>query len=255
LTLLAQLPFQVEALASSCQITQKHTDPEEVVERIAMAGTVILTGANSSLGIHAVEHLLSTYPKYTAILTVRNDSETDTNTGQVRSIIARFPNAKASIHALDLSSLPAVHAFADQIKSDIASAKYPALVAIIANAYYWNLIDDPEITADGYDKTIQVTHIAHSALILRLLGSFGDKGRIVLLSSDSHWPGKNPMERYPPTIPDDPDELLKPTTDADKQGRGYQRYASAKLAITTWLYPLNKYLQQVSFSTKPVRFF
>jgi NAD(P)-dependent dehydrogenase (short-subunit alcohol dehydrogenase family) len=211
-----------------------------------MAGTLILTGANSSLGIPAAEHLLSSYPNYTAVFTVRDASASDTNTTKLRGTIARFPNAKATVYPLDLSSLSAVHAFADQLSSDISSGKYPPLAAIIANAYYWNLVGDPEITADGFDKTFEVAHIAHSALILRLISSFGEKGRVVLLSSDSHWPGKNSMEKYPPVIPSNLDELVKPVSDADKQGRGYQRYATAKLAITTWLYPLNRHLQKVS---------
>lgn len=211
----------------------------------AMTGTIIFTGANSSLGIPATEHLLASYPQYTAILTVRDASESDRNTAELRRIVARFPDASATILALDLSNLSAVHAFSDQISAEISSNTLPPLHAIIANAYHWNLIDDPEITLDGFDKTFQVAHIAHSALILRLLGSFGGEGRVVLLSSDSHWPGQNSMETYPPVISDNLDELIMPFCDADKKGRGYQRYATAKLAITTWLYPLNKYLQKV----------
>lgn len=211
-----------------------------------MAGSIIFTGANSSLGIPAAEHLLKTYPNHTAIFTVRDDSELDPNTQRLRNIISRFTTAKASIHALDLTSLSAVHAFADQLTLDISKGKYPPLAAIIANAYYWNLVGDSELTSDGFDKTFQVSHIAHSALVLRLLGSFGDKGRVVLLSSDSHWPGKNSMEKYPPVIPLNLEELIRPATDADKQGRGYHRYATAKLAMTTWLYPLNDHLEKVS---------
>lgn len=211
-----------------------------------MAGTIIFTGANSSLGIPAAEHLLSSYPDYTAIFTVRDASESDPNTTKLRDTIARFPKAKATVQALDLSSLSAVHAFADQISLDISSGKYPPLFSIVANAYYWNLVGDPEITADGFDKTFEVSHIAHSALILRLLGSFGETGRVVLLSSDSHWPGKNNMEKYPPVIPSNLNELIKPTCDADKQGWGYHRYATSKLAITTWMYSLNCDLQKAS---------
>ncbi|KAF2657850.1 putative short-chain dehydrogenase [Lophiostoma macrostomum CBS 122681] len=208
-----------------------------------MAGTILLTGANSSLGIPAVEHLLTTYPDHTALLTVRDDSESDINTQRLRETISRFRNAKVKIKALDLASLTAVHTFADQIRFDISNTEYPPLSAIIANAYYWNLVKGPEITPDGFDKTIQVAHIAHSALILRLLGSFGEKGRIVLLSSEAHWSGKNFMQKYAPIIPEDLDELIRPFCDADKSGRGFQRYSTAKLAVTTWLYPLNRYLQ------------
>ncbi|KAI1876645.1 hypothetical protein JX265_004171 [Neoarthrinium moseri] len=52
------------------------------------------------------------------------------------------------------------------------------------------------------------------------------------------------MERYPPTIPDDLELLVKPSVDADKQGRGYQRHATTKLAITTWISWLVAYLLQ-----------
>ncbi|KAI2617139.1 NAD(P)-binding protein [Hypoxylon sp. NC1633] len=210
-----------------------------------MAGTIIFTGANSSLGIPAVEHLLQKHGDYTAILTVRDTSDVDVNTQKLREVVSKFPKAKASIHALDLSSLSATYAFADEIAAGIAGGIFPRLTAIVCNAYYWTLVGDPELTADGFDKTMQVNHISHAALVLRLLGSFGgDGGRVVLISSDSHWTGKNPMEKYPPTIPGDLSLLVKPTVDEDKFGRGYQRYATSKLVLTTWMYALNRYLEK-----------
>ncbi|KAI1102377.1 hypothetical protein F4804DRAFT_334386 [Jackrogersella minutella] len=47
-----------------------------------MAGTVIFTGANCSLGIPAINHLLHKYPEYMLILTVRDRSEADVNTNR-----------------------------------------------------------------------------------------------------------------------------------------------------------------------------
>ncbi|KAH9905802.1 NAD(P)-binding protein [Xylariomycetidae sp. FL2044] len=197
---------------------------------MTMAGTVIFTGANGSLGLPAVEHLLRTYSQYTAILTVRDDSDTNTQTNKLRSMISRLPDAKASIHALDLSSLAAVRAFARKIQAAVADGEYPPLAAIVGNAYHWNLvIDRPELTADdGFDKTMQEAG-----------------GRVVMISSDSHWPGKNPMEKYPPVIPDDLDLLVHPVCDEeDVFGRGYHRYATSKLVVTTWTHALNRYLQE-----------
>lgn len=212
-----------------------------------MAGLVIFTGANSSLGIPAADHLLQTYPEYTAVFTVRDASNSDVNTNALRKTIAPYPEGKASIVGLDLASVSAAHTFADSIISGIQSGQYPPIAAIVCNAYYWNLTGDPELTEDGFDKTIQVAHISHAALVLRLLGSFRPSGgRVVLLSSDSHWPGKNSMEKYPPKIPEDLELLIKPTVDDDKEGRGYQRYATGKLAVTAWMYALNRYLEKVS---------
>lgn len=215
-----------------------------------MAGSVVLTGANSSLGLHAVEHIFTKYPQHTAILTVRDASDDDVNTKRLREIISQHPNVKASIHQLDLFSLAAVHDFSDTIIQSIMGGKYPPLISIICNAFYWNLFGDPELTADGYDKTMQVNYISQVALVLRLLGGFADVGRIILISSDAHWPGKNPMEKYPPSIPDDLELLVKPAIDDDKYGRGYQRYATSKLALTTWTHALNRYLQKVRHLNK-----
>ncbi|KAI1085101.1 putative short-chain dehydrogenase [Whalleya microplaca] len=209
-----------------------------------MPVSVILTGANGSLALHAVEHLLKNCSQYTVILTVRDASDTDANTKKLRDTITRYPEAKAFIHELDLSSLSATHEFADSVSSAITDNIYPPISALIGNAFYWNLVRGPEFLADGYDKSFQINHIAHSALILRLLGKFEEQGRIIFLSTDAHWPGKNAMEVYPPNIPDDLDILVEPFMDNDTFGRGYQRYATSKLATTAWIHALNRNLQK-----------
>jgi len=209
-----------------------------------MAGTIILTGANGSLGLHATEQLLKAYPEFTTIFTVRNATESDANTQSLRQLIARYPDAKASIHQVDFTNLSAVHEFATRISSAITAGEYPPLKSIICNAAYWNLVQGPELTVDGYDKTMQVGHISHVALVLRLIGSFADDGRIVLLSSVVHYRKPNPMASYLPEIPNDMDQLNQECSEKDKQGRGFQRYANSKLVITTWMYALDRYLQQ-----------
>ncbi|OTB02612.1 hypothetical protein M426DRAFT_322534 [Hypoxylon sp. CI-4A] len=210
-----------------------------------MAGTIIITGANGSLAIPAVRHLLTKYPEYTAVLTVRKTEDTDPNTKRLRETIAEFPKAQTSIRRLDLADLAAVHEFASTIAAEVAEKRLPPLASIVCNAYYWNLSGDPEFTEDGVEKTIHINHISHVALVLRLLGSFGPEGgRVVLFTGDGHFPGRNGLEKYPPAIPDDVDSLLKASPDADKLGRGYHRYANSKLAILTWGYALNRYLEK-----------
>ena len=217
-----------------------------------MAGTIIISGANSSLAIPAVQHLLTSYPHYAAILTVRNASDTDANTRKLRDTVAQYSNTKTSIRQLDLANLSAVHDFASAVTAEIADGRIPPLASIICNAYYWNLAGDAQVTGDGYEKSFQVTHLAHVALVLRCLGSFGsDGGRVVLLSSDAHWPGKNSLEKYPPAIPDDLELLVRPAPDksTDNFGRGFQKYAVSKLAVVMWMYALNRYLEKVGIIT------
>lgn len=84
-----------------------------------MAGTIVVTGANSSLAIPAVQHLLANYPHITALLTVRDASDNDINTKDLRTTIAQHPFARTLIRALDLANLPAVHDFASSIAAEI----------------------------------------------------------------------------------------------------------------------------------------
>jgi NAD(P)-dependent dehydrogenase (short-subunit alcohol dehydrogenase family) len=214
---------------------------------VTMAGTVILTGANGSAGLHAAEHLLEGYPTLTLIFTVRSAAASDTNTENVRRIVSKHPTSKASIHEVDLANLEAVFQFATDISARVADGLYPPLKSIICNASCWNLVGDPEYTVDGYEKTIQVCHIAHVAIILRLIDRFATgNGRIVLVSSVGHFRRKTHMSPYIPDLPSDLNQLLHPAPDHHKQGRGFQIYSISKLVITTWMYALDKYLQQVS---------
>lgn len=213
-----------------------------------MAGTIIITGANGSLAIPAVQHLLANYPNYALVLTVRNTLDADANTKRLRDLLKQYPDADSSIRELDLTKLSAVHDFATTVAAEIDNGKLPPLASIICNAYYWNLVGHVETTVDGYEKTFQVNYLAHAALVLRLLGSFGPNGgRVVLFSSDAHWPGKNSLEKYPPAIPNDLQQLVKPAADdpPDNFGRGFQRYAVSKLAAVMWMYVLNRYLEKV----------
>lgn len=213
-----------------------------------MAGTLLLTGANGSLAIPAVDRLLSKYPDYTAVLTVRNTTDADQNTKKLRATIARYPRAKASIRALDLSNLAEVETFASTLAAEIADGKLPSLTSIVCNAYYWNLKTAAERTDDGLDRTLQVNHVAHVALVMRLLGSFSPAaGRVVFLSSDTHEPGKSPLEKIRPSLPDDLEELNRPDAkgDTDKQGQGFWRYSVSKLAILAFTHALNRRLEKV----------
>ncbi|KAI1194517.1 hypothetical protein F5X97DRAFT_275363 [Nemania serpens] len=210
-----------------------------------MAGTIIITGANGSVAIHAVQHLLRGAPDSTLVLTVRDTSDSDSNTKRLRAVLKEFPDSRVSIRKLDLASLKAVNGLADAIATEVVQGTLPPLAAIICNAFHWNMIADPELTEDGLEKTMQVNHASHAALVLRLLGSFGPRGgRLVLFTSDCHSPGRNSLEKYPPGLPDDLDELAKADPETDKQGRGFQKYANSKLAILMWTYALNRYLEK-----------
>lgn len=185
--------------------------------------TVIITGANGSLAIPSVKYLLSKYPTYTALLTVRDD--TDQNSAKLRQVISNFPSSKTQVTKLDLSSLSAVENFASQVKEEIATGELRPLKAIICNAFTWSITRGLQFSADGYERSFAVNHLAHLSLVLRLLDSFSPEGgRITFLSSDAHHPGKNGLEKFPPTLPDDLELLVKPNPDkpGEEVERGFQ---------------------------------
>ncbi|KAH6655957.1 hypothetical protein BKA67DRAFT_657854 [Truncatella angustata] len=215
-----------------------------------MSNTIIITGANGSLAVPAVDYLLEHSPKSTLVLTVRDTSDGDANTSKLRSVVAKHPGALVSIRELDLSHLSAVHDFARDIAAEVAKGSLPQLSGIVGTAYYWNLVGPLELTDDGYEKTIQVSYLSHFALVLRLIKSFRPEGgRIVLFTSDGHEPGKNGLEKIPPAISADPTQLellVKPAKDAspDALGHGFHRYANSKLALVMFTHALNRRLQQ-----------
>ncbi|KAH8162034.1 hypothetical protein CIB48_g6213 [Xylaria polymorpha] len=125
----------------------------------SMAGTIIITGANGSVAVHAVQQLLSKAPDNTLVLAVRNTSDSDVNTKRLREVVKSFPDSKVSIRKLDLASSEAVHVFAGTIVTEVEQEKLPPLTAIVCNAFHWNMIADPELTDDGLEKTIQSREI------------------------------------------------------------------------------------------------
>jgi NAD(P)-dependent dehydrogenase (short-subunit alcohol dehydrogenase family) len=215
-----------------------------------MDGTVLITGANSSLAIPAIEYLLSKYPNYNAVLTVRDTSEADLNTRKLRQIIEAHPGSTVTVEKLDLASLAAVASFADLVNSNISEGKWPRLSALVCNAFFWSLAGGPQFSKDGFELSLAVAHISHMSLALRLLNSFStSEGRVVFLGSEVHWPGRNaPMEQFPPGITDDLEQMVHPPPDkkGEEAGRGFQRYGIAKLAVIMGMYELNKRLKDVS---------
>jgi WW domain-containing oxidoreductase len=222
-----------------------------------MAGTVLITGGNGVLALGFVAAMLSLYPEYTLLITVRNTSPTkDPNTAKLLRIISSHPGARTIIRKLDLARLSDVRQFAEDLKSQISTGEVPRLSAIVCNAMTWSLEAGQKFTPDGLETTFQICHLSHYALILSLLGSMDSSGgRVVMVGSPVHYPERaNPLSKYRCGFPDLDkfDELVKPKPDekGDEHDRGYARYGTAKLANYTFMHDLNRRLELVS-STKP----
>lgn len=220
----------------------------QITGRDDLKGTIIITGANGSLGFCFVQTLLREYPTYFAILAVRDDSDEDPNTTKLRKMVSGSKSPNASIEAVDLASLSSVRSFADGIIQRVSSGDIPPISAIVCNAFNWSLVGK-QTSIDGYDLSFQVTHLSHFLLVLKLLGSMNKKtGRVVFLGSDAHDGNDlNPFRTLGAAIPDNMEELVKPGSDkpGDEQARGFQRYGNAKLATVMFMHMLNRKLLQV----------
>ena len=216
-----------------------------------MSGTVLITGANGTLGLEFVRILLTSYPQYTLVATVRNPSpDSDQNTGSLMKIVKEHPDANVHIQPLDLGKLADVRSFANKLSDSIAQGELPRVSAIVCNAAAWSLQSGLKFTSDDFETTFQVCHLSHYLLVLKLIGSMdAESGRVVMLGSITHYPEKpNPLSAFRPDIPADIETLAHPKPDqpAEAHDRGFQRYGTAKLCNITFIYDLNKRLQAVS---------
>ncbi|KAF5653583.1 short-chain alcohol dehydrogenases/reductase [Fusarium sp. NRRL 25303] len=209
-----------------------------------MTGTIIITGANGSLALAYVSHLIKTHPSYNILATVRNASPSDPNTAQLSSILSSHP--KSCIEALDLSLLSNVRSFSENTAKRVASGEIPPIKAIICNAFTMS-VTEQVYTPDGFERTFQVNHLSHFVLVLKLIGSMASDGRIVMLGSDTHYTTRShPLFKQRPGIPEDTELLIKPKP--DKKGKeydgGFHQYGNSKLANIMFMHDLNARLEK-----------
>lgn len=216
-----------------------------------MAGTVVITGANGSLALGLIDALLARYPQHTIIAALRNPSpDKDANTAKLVQIISKYQDGKVILEPLDLGQLSTVRTFARKLASQVRSQEIPRISSVICNAATWSLEAGQKFTADGFEATFQVSHLAHFLLVNLLLDSMDlDHGRVVMLGSITHYPEKpNPISSLKAGFPKNFEELVKPELDPVSliHDRGFQRYATAKLANVTFAMHMNEVLGKVS---------
>ncbi|KAL2783051.1 hypothetical protein BJX66DRAFT_349913 [Aspergillus keveii] len=208
-----------------------------------MDGTILITGANGSLAHGFLTSLLSHYPSFTVIGTVRNPSATDPAMTKLKALIGGYPAAKFHLPQLDLGSLSEVREFSMRLARDIQEGKIPRLSSIICNAFTWSLSGGPKFSADGFETTFQVSHLAHHLLVLELLASMDpNSGRIVMIGSVTHDPDRaNPLSKLLAHIPEDLEQLVHPAPDkpGEEHDRGFQCYGTAKLTNVMFVQELN----------------
>lgn len=167
------------------------TDPSGAARVVmSQANTAIVTGASSSIGLHAAANLVQR-GDYHVVLAVRNPEKAMEEAERMK-----FPVGSFTVLPLDLSSLSSVRTFVTEYKKK----GFRSLNALICNAATWYPKDKKaRVTEDGFDETVQVNHLGHFLLANMLLSDLKfAKGRLVFLATQTHnpdtLPGKIPPQ-------------------------------------------------------------
>lgn len=164
--------------------------------------TVIITGANSGLGLNTAIKIAGTSGEYRLILACRNMEKAE---GAKREIIEKSGNKNVEVMELDVSSLFSVRSFADQYKARARESIY----ALLCNAGINGT--NKGLTKDGFDVVFESNHLGHFLLTNLLLPCMEDKGRIFVTSSDMHdspnrkmeWKGTESLAHPEPEMAED----------------------------------------------------
>lgn len=132
--------------------------------------TVVMTGATSGIGAHALARL-SARPGTRVIIGARSSSTRPALDG-------------VEVLPLDLASLSAVREFADAALK-ILNGEPIDMLLLNAGAQFMNT---SVRSADGFELTFAINHLAHYLLARLLLPAVAEGGRVVLTTSDTHDP-------------------------------------------------------------------
>jgi NAD(P)-dependent dehydrogenase (short-subunit alcohol dehydrogenase family) len=166
--------------------------------------TVVMTGGTNGIGAAALQRLAHE-PRTRVIVGARG-------TGR------KVPGG-VEVLGLDLASLDSVRAFAAEVVDALDGAPIDALVLNAGT----QASDLKGRTADGFETTFGINHLAHYLLARLLAPRLADGGRLVITTSDTHDPAVTPLG--PKSL--DPAALAHPT--GGGFGSGMRAYASSKL--------------------------
>jgi NAD(P)-dependent dehydrogenase (short-subunit alcohol dehydrogenase family) len=146
--------------------------------------TIVVTGANSGIGLCAAEELAARGTH--VILACRSREKGRVALERIR---ARRADADVVLESLDLSSLASVRAFAELVRG-----RHARLDVLVNNAGVMALPFAK--TADGFEMQVGTNHLGHFALTALLWPSLvaNDGARVVTVGSVAHFFGNVRLE-------------------------------------------------------------
>jgi NAD(P)-dependent dehydrogenase (short-subunit alcohol dehydrogenase family) len=203
------------------------------------SGTVLITGPTGGLGKATTLAIANRPAKQRPdLLLVGRPGTALTEVAEA----ARAAGATVQEIGCDLARLADVRDAARQVKDLLAAGAVRPLRAIVANAGV-SVADTRNASADGYELTFAVNHLAHAQLIGDLLDSLTTPAKVVLLGSNTyHQNIFRRILRVAPAVWRDPIELAHPTAadaPATLESAGIA-YSNSKLAILYYAHELQR---------------
>ena len=190
--------------------------------------TAIVTGGNGGLGYQCARVIAGESLQWNVVIASRDHAK---STEAARAITAETGNPGVIATELDLGSLDSVRRFG----VDFAARALPPIGAIVCNAAI-QVISGLTYNDDGHETTFAVNHLGHFLLVNLLLRRFGDRGRIVVVSSGTHNPDQftgMPKPEYRDAI-----SVARPEAGTDPQTRDawrtQRRNCATSCSPTSW---------------------
>ena len=145
---------------------------------------VLLTGGNSGIGLQAAMQLLKAGHRLTVLC---RDAASAERLGQVLAPLAEHPlGGRLATPICDLADLASV----ERCAADLLTTGEPIDSLVLNAGLQYSGASEPRWSVQGFELTVAVNHLAHQALLQRLLPLLlqGTAPRLVVTASEVHDP-------------------------------------------------------------------
>jgi len=200
-----------------------------------MGKTIVVTGANSGLGLECCRALLAQEPRLTLIMAGRSPDRLEAEAAALRQ---RHPEARVLVEEIDLARRASVRDCAARIR-----AGHPNLDALVCNAGV-QFSSGLTFGETGAEMTFSVNHLGHFLLANLLVDHLAADGRIVIVASGTHDPAQR--TGMPPPRIRSAAEAAYPQRGAESDTPrlvGPRAYTTSKLCNVLTAYEMARRLQ------------
>ncbi|MBO0934327.1 SDR family NAD(P)-dependent oxidoreductase [Fibrella aquatilis] len=149
------------------------------MSRTADARTIIITGGHTGLGLATSRHILTNTTNVQLVWASRS-------VDVARQTALDLAPDRITVLPLDLAKLADVQPFVASVTTLIEAGTLPPLGAVVCNAGV-QFAGGQHQTTEGIEETFSVNHLAHFLLVNLLLPHLLPTGRVVVVSSGTHF--------------------------------------------------------------------